>query len=193
MHELVYVSLAILYVAVIVEGLVVLGVMRQLGAVLLTVQPGAARDVGGGPQLGTTVDLRRFDLDGSTGALFVFVSPDCQPCEELRPALAKLPREHPTISVIPVVAFGEAEARVRYAEDLGGLARADLSELSEEWDVPGTPYVITVDRSGRITAKGVVTNGEQLSTMSEVAERDHETTHEPPANEDAAKHPAVAA
>jgi hypothetical protein len=188
MDELVYVALAALFAAVIVEGLVLAGVMRQLGAVLLTVQPGAPRDVGGGPEVGTTVDLDGFDRD--SGAVLAFVSPNCEPCEELRPALMELPEQHPSVAVVPVIAFGEDEERMRYAEKFDGLMPADLAHLYEQWEIPGTPYVVSLDRSGRVRAKGIVTRREQLTTMAELAEREAEVSEAPAADGNGLEEPA---
>lgn len=171
MDDLVYVSLAVLFAAVIVEGLVLAGVMRQLGAVLLAVQPGAPRDVGGGPEVGVPVDLTDLALSGNRGAVFAFFAPNCEPCEMLRPALAELPDEYPAASIVAVVAFGGDEERADYAARLAPLARADLTHLHEQWEIPGTPYVVSVDRSGSVRAKGIVTTREQLRAMAEIAGR----------------------
>jgi hypothetical protein len=174
MNDLVYVALAILFVAVISEGLILAGVMRQLGAVLLAVRPAAPRDVGGGPDAHVAVDLNALDLNGGLGAVFVFLSPNCTACEEVRSALPDLPEDYPSTSIVPVIAFGTDEERRRYAEEIGPFARLDLAYLHDEWDIPGTPYVVSVDRSKRIQAKGIVTTREQLTGMAEIAERDPE-------------------
>lgn len=172
MDDFVYVGLGVLFAAVIVEGLVLLGVMRQLGSVLLTVQPAAPREIGGGPEVGAPVELEAIGVD--RGAVFAFVSPNCEPCDALTPALADLADEYPAVSVLPIVAFGSDEDRRRYAQRLDGLARLDLADLYEEWHVPGTPYAVSVDRVGRIRAKGIVTTREQLTTMAELAQREPE-------------------
>jgi thiol-disulfide isomerase/thioredoxin len=169
MDDLVYVAIAVLFVVVIVEGLVLVGVMRQLGAVLLEVRPGSPRDVGGGPEPSAPLDVNGFDFEG--GAVFVFLSPNCEGCETLRPVLADLPEQYPSVSIAAIVAFGSEEERRSYADSLGGIVRPELARLQEEWSIPGTPYAVSADASRRVRAKGIVTTPEQLAAMAEVAGR----------------------
>lgn len=176
MSELVDVTVLVLVAAVVVLALVVVGVMRQLGAVLLQVQPSAVRDVGGGPDVGVSVALPGLAMSG--GALIAFLAPRCEPCERLRPALQSLAISHPALALAGVVAFGSDEEREEYLRELGPLARGDLGHLRDEWHIPGTPYLVSVDSAGRIRAKGVVNTPDQLSAMADAAVAPPEENHE---------------
>jgi hypothetical protein len=170
MTGLVYVALAVLFAAFIAEGVVLLGVMRQLGAVLIAVKPEMPNDVGGGPDPELTIDVAELGLAGQgRGALLAFFSPNCQLCEQLHAPLAAMPSKYPTVGVNAIISYGSEEERHLLAARLDGVARLDLGHLISDWNIPGTPYVVSFDSSGRLRARGVVTTAEQLEMMTEAA------------------------
>src|SRR5712691_11772687 len=57
----------------------------------------------------------------------------------------------------------------RRGVELGPIGRGDLAQLRDEWHIPGTPYLVSVDSDGRIRAKGVVNTPDQLSAMADAA------------------------
>jgi hypothetical protein len=168
---LVYVALAVLFVGFIVEGLVLLGVMRQLGAVLLEVRPDMPRDVGGGPDPTVSLDLGSLGFAGEGGGVvFAFVSPNCQMCEALHGPMTTLADRYPSVSVAAVISYGSEEERRLLTQKLEPVARPDLGYLVDEWEIPGTPYVVSTDASGRIRARGVVSTSEQFEMMAEASD-----------------------
>jgi hypothetical protein len=171
MTDLAYVALAVLFVGFIMEGLVLLGVMRQLGALLLEVKPDLPQDVGGGPDPTTALDLASLGYsERRGGVLFAFVSPNCQMCEALHSPMLTLAERYPAVSVAAVIAYGSQEERGLLVQTLDGIARPDLAHLVDEWEIPGTPYVVSTDASGRIRARGVVSTSGQLEMMAEASE-----------------------
>jgi hypothetical protein len=167
---LVYVALGVLFVGFIVEGIVLLGVMRQLGAVLIEVKPEMPKDVGGGPDPTLVLDLGHLALaDAKHGAVLAFISPNCQLCEQLHAPLVALGSHYPAVQVNAVVSYGSEEERRLLAASLDGIARLDLGHLVDDWNIPGTPYAVSFDRSGRLRGRGVVTTTAQLEMMAEAA------------------------
>jgi len=170
MTDLAYVAIAVLFAGFIVEGLVLLGVMRQLGAVLLDVRPDMPKDVGGGPDPTVLLDFARLGYeDNDAGVVFAFVSPNCQMCEALHEPILGLSDQYSSVAVAAVIAYGSEEERRLLTERLEPVARPDLAYLVDEWEIPGTPYVVSADSAGRIRARGVVSTSEQFEMMAEAS------------------------
>lgn len=148
--------------AVIAEGLVLVGVMRTLGSLLLRVAPAHPGVVEGGPAVGSDAALQ--DLAVSPPGVLVFLSPGCSMCESLIPALRPLAKAYPTLTLIAIPG-GDEDERAFYAQKIGDLARPDLFHLYREWDVPGTPFAVGVDASGTVRGTGVVNNLEHLESL----------------------------
>jgi thiol-disulfide isomerase/thioredoxin len=153
--------------AVIAEAFVLMGVMRQLGTLLLHVRPGAPHEVGGGPDVGTVLDVP--DIPFADGAVVLFIAPGCEPCANLLPSVPIVQGNHPDVELVAVVAYGDPEQRKLYAEKVGPYARADLDHLYRDWQIPGTPFALSLDRERRLRLKGIVNTLEQLTVMAEAA------------------------
>lgn len=170
MHGLVWnVLLLLVAAAVLAEAFVLMGVMRQLGTVLLHMRPGAPHEVGGGPEIGTRLEIP--GIDSGAGSVVLFIAPGCEPCANLLPSVPVVQRNHPDISLVAVVSYGDEEARETYAESVGDFARADLDHLYKEWQIPGTPFALSVDGQRRLRLKGIVNTLEQLTVMAEAAKQ----------------------
>ena len=142
-ETLVYAALAVLTLAVVALGALVLALYRQVGVLSLRISPRAALELAEeGPEVGRAAPpLVGLERRGSE--LVAFFSENCRLCRELEPAVRALAREG-----LPV--------RVVYEEeDAAATAR---------WNVPGAPFVVhTVD--GVVAAKGLVNTLEQLDDV----------------------------
>ena len=159
-------AIVLLLVAVVfVQGFVLLGVMRQLGGVLIQLRPariGALEDQG--PIVGEMVDVS--DLE-QRPAIVLFVSPNCTLCKPLLPALPAIDRSYPDLYLSAVVIGGSEGEVSAYAARLGPRARQDLTSLETKWRVPGTPFAVGVDRHGNIHSSGAVNSLDQLESLAE--------------------------
>jgi thiol-disulfide isomerase/thioredoxin len=157
---------AALVLVAVAEAVLLVGVMRQVGNLMIMVRPGMPRDVPGGPELGSQPE--GLELAGATVA--VFVAPGCQPCEELAPSFPTLVASYPGVELVAIVSSGEEEEREEYARKLGPVARPDLMRLYTDWSIPGTPFALALDDQGRVRHSGVVNTLDQLELMAKVAQ-----------------------
>ncbi len=149
---------------VVVEGAVLLGVLRQLGAILVAVgpaQPGVGP--GAGPTPGWVIDLDV--LEQNTPAVAVFLSPRCQYCPTIRDAIPIVRRRYRELLVLPVVLGDDDAEAAAYAHEIGGAATTDLERLAEEWAIPGTPFAVGIGADHRARVSGIVNNLPQLETI----------------------------
>lgn len=159
----------LLLIFAVVEALVLIGVLRELGSVLARIAPPHPGSVEAGPRPGQRLE-RLEDLGLVPPAVAVFVAPGCAPCAELTPALPTVRRHYPDLHVVPIVTGSGDDARQSYAAGLGLPARTDLSQLLVEWLIPGTPFAVGIDRNGVVASAGVVNNIEHLEALCEAAE-----------------------
>jgi methylamine dehydrogenase accessory protein MauD len=180
-------SYVILWFLVLVLGVVVVALARQVGTLHLRLGPRGALEMDEeGPPLGEapvprdihTIDGRSLRIGGPGAAqVLLFVTPGCHLCEAVLPGVGVAAKSKSMDATVLVDAdpletthaFGNRKlnANVGPAGDLPGL-----------YSVPGTPYVVVLDDMGITKAKGTVNNLEQLEGLIDTAiGRDVETRH----------------
>ncbi len=140
---LVLVALAVLAAAVVVLGLLVLALYRQVGVLSLRIGPRAALEV---PEEGPPLETPAPALPGleRRGAeLVAFVSEGCRLCRELTPAFRAFAREGLAVRLV---------------------TEEDEAPVFRRWNVPGSPFVVHVV-DGVVAAKGLVNTLEQLDGL----------------------------
>ena len=155
-----------LTVAVVVEGVVLVGLLRQTGTLLLQLDPPrpGAGDAGGPP---IAAELPPGLVpDGGPGIL-LFLSPTCSICPAIADAVPTFLAHYSDITLVPVIIGGAADQRAAYAARLRG-SRLDLAELYDAWKVPGTPYAVAT-AANKVLARGVVNTLPQLETLADSA------------------------
>lgn len=149
------IGLAIALVAVVALAVAVAALAREVGMLRLAVGPQSALEIPEeGPPLGADSGLAsHLDPRADVGVLglAVFTSEGCRLCQTLAPALRSLGRD-PHVSL-----FELDEVR-----DAGHWRRLD---------VPGSPYALALDASGRVLAKGTFNSLPQLESVLAAAER----------------------
>lgn len=156
-------AFAVQWLLLIALFVVVVALARQLGVLHLRLGPLGALEIDDeGPRLGQKPPvLRAREEDGSPvvlggpggGRLVVFVSSTCPVCEQVRPSI---PAAAAASRLVPqLVSDPEAE---------------------RAWAIPGVPFVVILDPSGAVRAKGTVNNLEQLEGLVDTAAR--RTPHE---------------
>lgn len=142
-ETLVLVALGVLACAVVVLGVLVLALYRQVGVLSLRLGPRAALEV---PEEGPPLETPAPALTGleRRGAeLVAFVSEGCRLCRELTPSFRALAREGLAVRIVSEEEEGAAFRR---------------------WNVPGSPFVVHVV-DGVVAAKGLVNTLEQLDGL----------------------------
>jgi thiol-disulfide isomerase/thioredoxin len=143
---LVVAALIVLAAVVVVLGLLVLALYRQVGILTLRLGPGVALELA---EEGPPVAEPAPDLDGLAGdgaELVAFFSPGCRLCRQLAPAVRALAREG-------------LHVRIVYEHE--------EPDAFERWRVPGTPFAVHVV-AGTVAAKGTVNTLEQLEQLISV-------------------------
>jgi thiol-disulfide isomerase/thioredoxin len=161
--------LIVLLIAIaVVQAIVLIGVMRQVGAVLLQLHPPRVGEMPDqGPELGAAVDFSGHVI--GRPALVLFISPTCGLCKPLVPAIAALRRAYreEKLEVIAAIIGGSDSERERYAAEVGEAARTNLTTLEEDWRVPGTPFVVGIDSASNVYKTGVANSLDQLESLAE--------------------------
>lgn len=157
--------LLVLTAAVIVEGVILVALMRQVGGILLRLSPARPGELEGGPEIDTVVKVP--GLQSGKGAIFLFLSPQCSICEPVVEAIPTLRRNYRELDVIAVVTGGDDREKEEYANRLGGVARTDLRKLHRSWKVAGTPFAVGVDSQHRVRITGVANNLEHLEALAQ--------------------------
>lgn len=133
---------------VLVLGLLLVALAREVATLRLRVGPQLALDIEGeGPPIGGLHRaLRRGDADVDADlVLGVFTSPGCAMCAALAPTLSEIAREPHLL----VRTFDE---------------HRDASVWSE-LSVPGSPYAVAASADGTVRAKGTFNNLAQLESL----------------------------
>lgn len=136
-------ALAALAVAVVVLGVLLLALYRQVGVLSLRIAPRAALELADeGPELGHPAPALS-DLARRGAELVAFFSENCRLCRELAPAVRALGREGLRVHVV---------------------SESESPETFAAWRVPGTPFVVHVI-DGAVVAKGSINTLEQLDHL----------------------------
>lgn len=145
-------SYVALWVAVVVLGLAVVALLRQIGVLHARLSPMGVHFAGEGPELDAPAPLAGpFSYEDASLTLVAFTSPTCEVCERLRPSLVALRREYGDVH------FVELEHGDRTAPTF------------RAFNVSNTPYFVAVDRDGIVRGRGVANSLEQVEELIEEA------------------------
>ena len=147
------------WILLVALGIAVVALARQVGTLHLRLGPLGALEIDDeGPPLGEGLapmpangdDGSRVTLGGPAAVprIALFVSEHCPICAAVKPGL-------------PAAA---------HSAGMDALVLAD-AELEGRLAIPGTPYVLVVDRLGIVRSKGTVNNLEQLEGLVDTAEQ----------------------
>jgi len=173
------VLIVVLVVVASLQAFALIAVMRQVGGLLVRLNPTGVGEVESGPDVDSVLDVP--GVRAGRPALVVFTSPACSLCEFLEPALPAIRAHHKEIDILVVVMGGDDVLdRAAYARKLGASARADIPELAEAWNVQGTPFAVGLDAEHRVRLRGVANTLDHLESVAEaiVLPRDPEEGEE---------------
>ncbi|PZQ49911.1 MAG: thiol-disulfide isomerase [Rhodovulum sulfidophilum] len=180
--ELLTFAVGLLWVTVLVLIAVVFALARQIGVLLERVQPVGAMISDTGPDIGARApalalpNLNGPGLtlgdNGGRSQLVFFLSTTCPICKALVPALRDAARAESDWLDVVLASDGNPEPHRRMIakERLEDFPYALSSELGMTFKVAKLPFAILIDGTGRIRAKGLVNNREQLESLFHAAE-----------------------
>jgi hypothetical protein len=155
------VLLEALTLAVVIVILV--AVMRQVGGLLVKLNPLEYGEIEGGPVIGSIVDLPEVESD--TPAVVIFVSPTCSICELLLPGLHAVSADYHAVQLVAAVLGSADGISTDLSKQLDGIATINGERLRDEWRIPGTPFAVGLSRAHRVIAQGVVNSLDQLDGL----------------------------
>jgi methylamine dehydrogenase accessory protein MauD len=173
-------SYAVLWLLVVVLCVVVVALARQIGTLHLRLGPRGALEMDDeGPPLGEAPEpVDATDIDGAAvtiggpGAaqVLMFVSPGCMLCEQVLPAL---PAIASTNDLAPYVLtdVDATESALTFGPKRLSAPVVPAVLIASAYEVPGTPYVVVLDRHGVVRAKGTVNNLEQMEGLIDTGRR----------------------
>ena len=140
------IGLGVALAAVVVLGVAVLALAREVGELKLAIAPQAALSIDHeGPEIGSRLDLAdRFERSAPV-LVAVFSSPGCSLCHALEPSL-RLVASDPDVEL--EVFDEEADA-----------------EVWHELAIPGSPFAVALGPDGEVLAKGTFNSLYQLESV----------------------------
>ncbi len=145
-------SYVVLWLTVLVLGVVVVALLRQIGVLHARLRPLGVHFAGEGLEPGTPAPvIEGHDYRTAPLTVVVFTAPDCQICAHLVPSLEALRRSYRDVAL-----------RVL-------LHSPETTETFRAFGVLSTPYVVAVDRDGVVRGRGVANSLEQVEMLVEEA------------------------
>lgn len=171
------VSVILLWGAVLVLGVMLWALSRQVGVLFERVAPMGALVTDAGPPVGTaspvfslTAILSEPVLLGGAhpvATLVFFLAPTCPVCKKLIPVLKALVRDEARHLRVVLASDGEAAAHLAFVREQGLEAMPYVlsTELGMGFRVSRLPYAVLLDPQGVVAAKGLVNSREQLDSL----------------------------
>jgi methylamine dehydrogenase accessory protein MauD len=171
------VSVVLLWLAVIVLGVMLWALSRQVGVLFERVAPMGALVTDAGPAVGDaspSFQLRGIQSEpvaiggpADKPTLVFFLSPTCPVCKKLIPVLKALVRDEQRALSVVLASDGEKAEHLRFVNDqgLGAMPYVLSTELGMGYRVSRLPYAVLLDRQGVVSAKGLVNSREQLDSL----------------------------
>jgi methylamine dehydrogenase accessory protein MauD len=171
------ISVVLLWVAVLVLGVLLWALSRQVGVLFERVAPMGALVTDAGPAIGAaspTFSLRGIqsetvEIGGLTErpTLLFFLSPTCPVCKKLIPVLKALVRDERRALRVVLASDGEAAEHLRFVHEQGlqALPYVLSTELGMGYRVSRLPYAVLLGTSGVVASKGLVNSREQLDSL----------------------------
>ncbi len=178
MVDALIVSNMLLWCLVVVLGVLVFALTRQIGVLNERVAPAGALTPTSGPKIGELTEaVSTADLGGnpvvvggpaSTATLVFFVSPTCPVCRSLVPT-AKSLAKHENLSLVFASDGDTPEKHQAYADDLHLDAYPYIlsQEIGMGFGVSKLPFAVLIAQDGTLAAKGLVNTREHLESLVE--------------------------
>ena len=178
-------SYVTLWVLVIALCFVVVALARQIGTLHMRLGATGALEMDDeGPALGSdAVSIPTHDMNGASvvigegGQVLLFVSPGCHVCEQVLPSISAV-AEQGRFAPVVITDVDEEETVLVFKTKRVAAPVVPGVAIAQAYEVPGTPYVVVIDDSGVVAAKGTVNNLEQIEGLIDTArQRSREGLH----------------
>lgn len=177
-------SQILLWTAVIVQGLLIAALARQVGILHERVAPAGALtlhqkvEVGevASPMTVTTIEGQPIEIGGNRegrSQLLFFASPDCPVCKSLLPVVRSAANAEGNWLDIVIAGDGSKAdyQRLRAASGLQNVPLVLSEALGRAFGVSKLPYAVLLDEHGRVASLGLINSREHLESLFEAKER----------------------
>ncbi len=177
-------SQILLWIAILVLGVLVAALARQVGVLHERIAPAGALTLHKKVNVGDKAPAMTLDtLEGKKvaiggkrerrGQLIFFLSPDCPVCKTLLPVVRSASSAERGWLDVVLASDGDAAAhrRLVIAERLTGFDYVLSEDLGRSLGVSKLPYAVLIDEEGNIASLGLVNNREHLESLFEAKER----------------------
>lgn len=184
MTNMLFASQILLWITVIVLGVLVAALARQVGVLHERIAPAGALTLHQKVNVGDVAQVMQFAaLDGRTvivggkredrSQLIFFVSPDCPVCKSLLPVFkSAASAESGWLDAVLASDGNEAEQRrMVMAHSLADFPFILSENLGRTFGVAKLPYAVLLDEAGKIASLGLVNTREHLESLFEAKER----------------------
>ncbi len=185
MVEALIISNILLWVVVVIMGLMLFALVRQIGVLYERVAPAGALminqnlKVGGeAPSLdlqdikGEMITIGGVPESGKSKLLF-FVSPTCPVCKTLLPVVKSADKSEKDWLEVILASDGENNDHNGYINEhqLENFTYISSEILGRSYGVSKLPYAILIDEQGKIASMGIINSREHLESLFESKER----------------------
>ena len=169
--------MAVLWMAVVALAIAVYALSRQVGILFERVSPLGALITDAGPGVGSdapvfllpTLEGADISLGGprQRATLLFFLSPTCPVCKKLLPILKSISHAEASWLDVVLASDGPAAAHRSFVQQakLQSFPYVLSSALGMSYRVSRLPFAVLIGEDGRIDAKGLVNNREQLESL----------------------------
>jgi methylamine dehydrogenase accessory protein MauD len=183
MLEALLISQIVLWISLLALAAVVLAMVRQIGVLHERIAPMGALTIDRGPGVGDQspvfdlVDIRQRPVsigrpaaDGMS-TFVMFVSPSCPVCKKLLPIVKSIAKSEPWMRLV-FASDGERAEQERFfqAQRLEDYPLLLSAELGMAFRIGKLPYVVLIDATGTVRAKGLVNTREHLESIVQASQ-----------------------
>jgi methylamine dehydrogenase accessory protein MauD len=181
--EALVISNMLLWLVILIMGVVIFALTRQIGVLYERVAPAGALMLNKQLRVGMTApEMVVEDLDGHKHALgqpskvlksqlLFFVSPDCPVCKTLLPVVASAAKSEQDWLDIVLASDGDMNHRQFVEQHKLGKFPYIVSEiLGVTYGVSKLPYAVLIDEHGKIASMGIINSREHLESLFEAKE-----------------------
>lgn len=182
--EALIVSNILLWIVVLVLGVVVFALTRQIGVLYERVAPAGALMVNKQLRVGMKAPVlmvpdimgKQYLVGGRSDTLksqlLFFVSPECPVCKSLLPAVKSVANSEADWLAVTLASDGPTDHQGLIDEyQLSQFAYLVSEELGIRYGVSKLPYAVLINESGKISSMGIVNSREHLESLFEAKER----------------------
>jgi hypothetical protein len=169
-------AVILLGVLSVLTAVAVVALIRQVGVLHLRIQPVAGVTGAGGPPYGARLELPAglAELARQRAERFLvgFLSPTCGICGPLTGAFSRIARSAGTGTAVLLVIDASQQEADDYVRARGvGFLPYVADPASFAANVPGAPWVIVTDESGKVIVSGGVNTLDHIEEMLSQADR----------------------